>query len=119
MHEPAGERVAGRRQVATVSVLVPCFNEEEALPVLYRVLTDTFSALPDLSLQLVFVDDGSTDRTGEVLGRLAAGDPRVQVVTLSRNFGHQPALSTGLRYATGDAVIVCDADLQDSPEIMP
>ena len=119
MHERLPERAPGRDGVATISVLAPCFNEEAALPVLYRVLTETFSAFPGLSLQLVFVDDGSTDRTGAILAQLAVGDPRVHVITLSRNFGHQPALSAGLRYATGDAVIVCDADLQDSPEIMP
>jgi dolichol-phosphate mannosyltransferase len=121
MHEPVAQQASpgARGQGATISVLAPCFNEEEALPVLYRVLTETFAGLAGLSLQLVFVDDGSTDRTGAILAQLAASDPRMRVITLSRNFGHQAALSTGLRYATGDAVIICDADLQDSPEIMP
>ena len=106
-------------QDAVISVVVPSFNEEQALPVLYPALIDALSRPPRLKLEFVFVDDGSTDRTGEILAGFAASDPRVLVITLTRNFGHQPAVSAGLRYATGDAVIVCDADLQDSPEIMP
>lgn len=117
MHDRISTRAVD--QDITVSVVVPCFNEEQALPVLYRSLTEALSPLPRLKLQLVFVDDGSTDRTQEILSDLAANDRRVLVITLTRNFGHQAAVSAGLAHATGDAIIVCDADLQDTPDIMP
>jgi dolichol-phosphate mannosyltransferase len=76
-------------------------------------------ACGDMPLEIVVTNDGSTDRTGEILAEIAAGDPRVKVVTLSRNFGHQAALSAGLDHATGDAVVMIDADLQDPPELIP
>ena len=101
-----------------ISVVVPCFNEEQSIPVLYRELDQVFATRADVDCRFVFVDDGSIDRTAEILEGLAGGDPRVTVVTLSRNFGHQHAIGAGLAQASGDAVIVCDADLQDPPELM-
>ena len=101
-----------------ISVVVPCFNEEQSIPVLYRELDQVFATRADVDCRFVFVDDGSIDRTAEILEGLAGGDPRVTVVTLSRNFGHQHAIGAGLAQAPGDAVIVCDADLQDPPELM-
>jgi polyisoprenyl-phosphate glycosyltransferase len=104
---------------ALISIVTPCFNEEQSLSTLYRELNRVFAPRTDIDCQFVFVDDGSTDRTAEILAGLSASDSRVTVVTLSRNFGHQPAIGAGLAQARGDAVIVCDADLQDPPEIMP
>jgi polyisoprenyl-phosphate glycosyltransferase len=100
-----------------VSVVVPVFNEEATLPELYRRLA---GALPAGELyELVFVDDGSTDGSWAALHGLADADPSVRLVRLSRNFGHQAAISAGLDAACGDAVIVMDADLQDPPELIP
>ncbi|SDT43479.1 dolichol-phosphate mannosyltransferase [Streptomyces sp. TLI_053] len=107
-----------------ISVVVPCFNEEAVLPATYERLTAVMSRPvgPDHEPpdhELVFVDDGSTDRTWEVLRELAADDPRVHLVRFSRNFGHQCGLLAGLREAAGDAVVMIDADLQDPPEVVP
>ncbi|MEV7602163.1 glycosyltransferase family 2 protein [Kitasatospora sp. NPDC089797] len=102
-----------------ISVVVPCFNEEAVLPATYRRLTAVMSRLAGCDHELVLVDDGSTDRTWEVLRELAADDPRVHLVRFSRNFGHQCGLLAGLRAAAGDAVVMIDADLQDPPEVVP
>lgn len=101
-----------------LSVVLPVFNEEQNLPALYRRLTAVLDA-EALSYEIVFVDDGSTDGSTAMLYGLAADDPRVRVVELARNFGHQVAISAGLDFARGDAVIVMDADLQDPPEVLP
>ena len=100
-----------------LSVVVPLFNEQETLLPLYHQLTAAL-APSGLAFELVFVDDGSRDATPTLLARLAA-DPRVVVVSLSRNFGHQPAVSAGLDAARGRAVVVMDGDLQDPPEVLP
>ncbi len=101
-----------------VSVVLPVFNEAENLPALYRRLTTVLEA-ESLPYELVFVDDGSSDGSTEFLRALTADDARVRVVELARNFGHQVAITAGLDYARGDAVIVMDADLQDPPEVLP
>ena len=79
----------------------------------------TIAALDGIEFELVIVDDGSRDATGERLRALAAADERVKLVTLSRNFGHQAALSAGLEHARGDVVVMIDGDLQDPPELIP
>ncbi|HEV2061220.1 MAG TPA: glycosyltransferase family 2 protein [Solirubrobacteraceae bacterium] len=99
-----------------VSVVVPMFNEESTTRELYRRVS---AALAGEAFELVAVDDGSTDATPAVLAELADADPRVKVVALSRNFGHQTALSAGLDHAAGAAVVMMDADLQDPPELIP
>ncbi len=102
----------------TVSVVVPIYNEQENLPTLYKRLTTVLeSAEP--AYEIVFVNDGSRDATPEVLREMAVKDCRIVVVELARNFGHQVAISAGLDYASGCAVIVMDADLQDPPEVLP
>jgi dolichol-phosphate mannosyltransferase len=111
-------RIAGSGARPLISIVTPCYNEQESIPLLQRAVADAFAARPDLDYELVLVDDGSRDRTAEVLRDLADRAPHLTVVTLSRNFGHQPAVSAGLQHACGDAVIVCDADLQDSPAAM-
>jgi dolichol-phosphate mannosyltransferase len=101
----------------TVSVVVPCFNEEANVPLLYARVAAVFAALPH-ALELVLVNDGSRDTTEAVITQLAQHDPRVVGVMLSRNFGHQAATTAGLDQATGDAVVLIDADLQDPPEVI-
>jgi polyisoprenyl-phosphate glycosyltransferase len=101
-----------------ISVVVPSFNEEEVIVATYRRLVETLEKLPKADFELVFVDDGSQDRTLEILRALQAADRRVRVVAFSRNFGHQVAVTAGLEHATGDAVVLIDADLQDPPEVI-
>jgi polyisoprenyl-phosphate glycosyltransferase len=100
-----------------LSVVVPCANEEEMLPETNRRLVALLGPMP-LDFEVVYVDDGSTDSTPDLLRHLSAQDDRVRVVRLSRNFGHQVAITAGLAHASGDAVVVIDADLQDPPEVI-
>ena len=104
-----------RREKFLLSVVVPCFDEEDVILLTYRRLVDVLGSR-DFRLQIIFVDDGSDDSTPEMAAKLARGDPRVKAVLLSRNFGHQAAISAGLANADGDAAVVMDADLQDPPE---
>ena len=92
------------------------FNEEETVEELYRRVV---AAIEGMEFELVLVDDGSSDTTPQILARLAAEDGRLRSITLSRNFGHQAALTAGLDHARGDAVVMMDADLQDPPELIP
>ncbi len=101
-----------------ISLVVPAYNEEEVLEAFHREVSEEIDRLPD-DFEFVFVDDGSRDQTAPIMRQLAAHDPRVRAVILSRNFGHEAAIEAGLRAARGDAVIVMDADLQDGPEIIP
>jgi dolichol-phosphate mannosyltransferase len=101
-----------------LSVVVPCFNEADVLARTYARLREALAGEGD-GLELVFVDDGSTDATWAKLCELSRSDPRVVAVRLSRNFGHQYALSAGLDLASGAHVAVIDADLQDPPELLP
>ncbi len=101
-----------------LSVVVPLCDEEAALPMLYDRVAGVLDAL-DLSWELILVDDGSRDSTHEVALGLSSRDDRVKVVRLSRNFGHQPALSAGLDFARGAAVVTMDGDLQHPPELIP
>jgi glycosyltransferase involved in cell wall biosynthesis len=102
-----------------VSVAIPIYNEEEVLPELYRRVRDVLAELPGGGHEIVFVNDGSSDGTLEILETLAEIDPQVRVVALSRNFGHQAALTAALDHATGDVVVLMDGDLQDTPETIP
>ncbi|MEB3187523.1 MAG: glycosyltransferase family 2 protein [bacterium] len=99
------------------SIVVPIYNEEEVLPELYRRLTGAMDAQGE-TYELVFVNDGSRDRSLELLRGLADGDARLKVIDFARNFGHQAAITAGMDLATGDAVVVIDADLQDPPEVI-
>jgi dolichol-phosphate mannosyltransferase len=106
----------GTRAQTLVSVVAPVYNEDELIEEFHRRVCAAMDGLP---FELVLVDDGSTDGTPLLLDRLADSDPRVKVVSLSRNFGHQTALTAGLDHAAGDAVVMLDADLQDPPELIP
>ena len=104
------------RQLALVSVVAPMLNEEGTARIFYERVVAAMDGLP---WEAVLVDDGSTDGTPTILAELAAQDERVKVLTLSRNFGHQTAITAGLDHASGDAVVMIDADLQDPPELIP
>lgn len=101
----------------SITVVVPCYNEEAVLRISYAEL-DSCLRNENVSLTFLFVDDGSSDGTWSILLDLKGADPRVRLIRLSRNFGHQAALKAGIDYAAGDAVVVIDADLQDPPEII-
>ncbi|MRS12094.1 MAG: glycosyltransferase [Actinobacteria bacterium] len=101
-----------------LSVVVPVFGSEQILPHTHRRLSDVLRVLPDLDYEIVFVNDHSPDGALTVLRGLAAEDPRVRIISLSRNFGHQIAISAGLDAASGDAVVTIDDDLQDPPEVI-
>lgn len=101
-----------------LSVVVPVYNEQGNLRPLHQALTQQFEQL-DVDYEIIFVDDGSRDASLGVLRALNAFDPHVKVVSLSRNFGHQNALTAGLEFASGDAVVAMDADLQQPPELIP
>lgn len=101
-----------------VSIVVPVFNEQENVKVFYQEVCKYMKPL-DYSFELIFIDDGSTDGTAAVLDWLTQRDTRVTAVLLARNFGHQVALTCGLDYAKGDAVITMDGDMQHPPEMLP
>jgi dolichol-phosphate mannosyltransferase len=106
----------------SISIVMPIYNEEALLSELYSRVTHVVDSLERefrLECEWVLVNDGSRDRTLEILSNFAAKDARLAVINLSRNFGHQSAIQAGLEYATGDAVIIMDGDLQDPPELIP
>lgn len=104
------------RSVQLLSVVAPVFNEAETVGKFHARVC---SALAGTEFEIVLVDDGSKDGTPELLIALSQADPRVRVVTLSRNFGHQAALTAGLDHASGDVIVMLDSDLQDPPEVIP
>lgn len=105
--------------VRQVTVVIPCFNEGPGVVALHAALSQVAKSMARVRLQVLFVDDGSQDDTLQHLIRLQQKDGRVKVVELSRNFGKEAALSAGLDFATGDAVIPMDADMQDPPDLIP
>lgn len=102
----------------TLSVVVPCYNEQESIHACQEKLTQVLGALGE-SYEIVYVDDGSRDQTAALLEQIHSRDPHVVVVRLSRNFGHQPAVTAGLSVSLGQAIVIIDADLQDPPELIP
>jgi len=104
--------------VIRYSFVIPAWNEEDVLPELYARLAPVVDGL-DGESEIIFVDDGSTDGTHDLLLSFRERDPRCKIVRLSRNFGHQAAITAGLDVAAGDAAVVLDADLQDPPELVP
>lgn len=110
-----------RSELACLSVIVPCFNEEQVIGLAHPRLKAALEAVSAHSLtsyEIIYVDDGSRDQTAHLLGEIAKADTRVRVIALSRNFGHQPAVTAGLDHAMGDCAIIIDADLQDPPELI-
>jgi dolichol-phosphate mannosyltransferase len=100
-----------------LSVVVPCYNEEDVIQATHDRLAAALSAL-NRSCEILYVNDGSRDRTLDILTSIAATDSRVRIVNLARNFGHQAAVSAGLEYSSGETIAILDADLQDPPELI-
>lgn len=116
--EDSGERGISRGGPPELSVVVPLYNEQENVGELHRRLTESLRGMA-IPYEIVFVNDGSRDDTARMIDALHAADPNLSVIHLSRNFGHQPAVSAGLDHARGNAVVIMDGDLQDPPEVLP
>lgn len=102
----------------SVTILVPVFNEQEVLPTFHMRLSDVLAGLPEYGFEILFVDDGSRDSSLSIVQNLAASDPRISFLSLSRNFGKERAMLAGLDAVETDAVIIIDVDLQDPPELI-
>ena len=107
-----------RSAPALLSVVVPCFDEETVILEMHRCLVAVLENIPGVDFEIVYVDDGSRDATLDLLRELQRADPRVRVLGLSRNFGHEMAMTAGLSETAGEVVTIIDADLQDPPEII-
>ena len=113
-----GQLGAEAAKTPLLSLVIPCYNEEEVIAETLKRLQAFCAEVIDLDVELIFVDDGSRDRTRELLRKFAANDRRIKLIGLSRNFGHQIAVTAGIDAANGDAVVLIDADLQDPPEVI-
>ena len=102
-----------------ITIIIPAYNEEESLPFLYERLEKLINSIDNYEFEILFVNDGSKDNTINLIKEYREKDPRISFVDFSRNFGKETAMIAGLDYATGDAVIFMDADLQDPPELIP
>lgn len=102
-----------------ISVVIPCYNEEKAIPIFYKEMNKVMDKMKKLYFELIFVDDGSSDSTLEVCKNLAKEDKRVKFLSFSRNFGKEAGIYAGLNKSTGDYVTLMDVDLQDPPELLP
>ena len=102
-----------------VSVIIPVYYEEEVVDECYNKILNVLKKISDYEYEIIFVNDGSKDKTLEILETIAKEDKDVKIISFSRNFGHQCAVTAGLQYATGDAIVIIDADLQDPPELIP
>jgi glycosyltransferase involved in cell wall biosynthesis len=107
------------KQMKKITILIPAYNEEEVLDILYSRLNQVLAKLANYHFEILFVNDGSKDRTLDIIRALQKKDPKVSFLDLSRNYGKEIAMIAGLDYATGDAVVIIDADLQDPPELIP
>lgn len=106
-------------ETQTLAVVIAIYNEQENLPDLFRRLRETFAQIPDIVGTVIYVNDGSTDDSLSIMLQQRSEDPRFTVIDLSRNFGHQSAVTAGLAEADADAVVMMDGDLQDPPELIP
>lgn len=103
----------------TLSVIVPCYNEETVLQKFYQRLESSLSNIKNIKKEIIFINDGSTDDTNHILSSFTKEYPYVKVIHFSRNFGHQAAISAGINNCFGDFAVIIDADLQDPPELIP
>ncbi len=102
-----------------ISIVIPMYYEEEVAQECYNRLIETWKEIENYQYEIIFVNDGSKDKTLEIIEKIAKEDQNVKVISFSRNFGHQAAVTAGIKFVTGDAVVIIDADLQDPPELIP
>lgn len=105
--------------MSIISIVVPCFNEEEALPLFYKEILNVIKFLPEQNFEIIFVDDGSKDKTLSLLRDFSKRNNQVKYLSFSRNFGKESAMLAGLKSAHGDFVAIMDADMQDPPSLLP
>ena len=103
----------------TISIIIPVYNEEKNIPLVYEAVLDVWRGLPTYDLELIFVDDGSSDESAAVVDAFAVNDKRIKSLQLSRNFGKEMATTAGMHHASGDALLMLDADLQHPPWLIP
>lgn len=109
-----------RRAAVLISLIIPCYNEEGSLPILYEALCDVRqSDTADRNYEFIFVNDGSRDKTADIIRDLAANDKGVKYIFFSRNFGKEAAMYAGMEKAKGDYIAILDADMQDPPSLIP
>ena len=104
--------------MSKISIIVPCYNEEAVLDIFYKKIVEVSERIGE-EFEYIFVDDGSKDRTLEIVKSYAHNDRRVRFISFSRNFGKEAAMYAGLKESTGDYVAIMDADLQDPPDLLP
>lgn len=102
-----------------ISIVIPMYYEEEVANECYSRITNVCKSMQNYEYEVIFVNDGSKDKTFQILEGIAKSDNNIKVISFSRNFGHQAAVTAGLKYVTGDAIVIIDADLQDPPEEIP
>ena len=105
--------------MSKISIIIPMYNEEKVINECYNRIISVCNSVENYEFEIVFINDGSLDKTQELLEKIAANENRVKVIKFSRNFGHQCAVTAGLKYATGDAIVIIDSDMQDPPELIP
>lgn len=110
-------RTVANKTKKSISYIFPIYNEAATIPVLYKTVTNLLKSHDQYTYELIFINDGSKDDSLNILSKLQSKDERITVIDFSRNFGHQIAVTAGLDYATGDAVIIMDSDMQDPPEV--
>lgn len=113
------ESIKSTGKAIDISIVVPCYNEQGALPFYYDKMKEVMALLPELLFEIIIVDDGSTDGTLEAAKQLAKSDDRIRYISFSRNFGKEAAMYAGLKNASGKYTAIMDADLQDPPEMLP
>ena len=102
-----------------ISVVIPMYYEEDVVEECYARMTKVLKQIKEYNYEIIFVNDGSKDKTLEILEKIAINDNNIKIISFTKNFGHQCAVSAGLRYVTGDVIVIIDADMQDPPELIP
>ena len=102
-----------------ISIVIPMYNEHEKAKMCYKRINEVIKQLNNYEYEIIFINDGSKDNTQLILEEIAKEDKNVKILSFSRNFGHQAAVTAGIKYVTGDAIVIMDADLQDPPELIP
>lgn len=113
------KRILERKIMKKISVIIPMYGEEKIVNECYHRLTNVLEKIENYKYEMLVVNDGSKDKTLEMLIELANQDTHIKIISFSRNFGHQAAVTAGLKYVTGDAIVIIDSDLQDPPEVIP